>query len=156
MIGKIGGIIIQLSYFLGIDFFYNALLHDYRLWTYKKSILGIDFFHHHLMISILIMLFVYFPTVLIFLGNFPKRTFKQLLWITLWVFIFFLIEFISKFFNLIDYHNNWNIYWSVLLDLEMFLVLIIHFKKPLLAWIVSFIFFLFFFNIFGIPMKSFD
>lgn len=144
-------------FWIGGDFFYNALLHNHRPWYFTKGIIGENFLHGHLIICIFIMLFSYTSTLLIYLGRFPEQRMKQCFWILLWVFIFSSIEFVSHtYFHLIVYQYGWNIYWSMLFNLVMFTVLKIHFNKPWLAWIISILFLIFLANIFNIPRESFE
>jgi hypothetical protein len=143
-------------FFVGGDLFYNALLHDYRLWNYKENIIGKNLLYGHLIINLLIMVFTYSSTLLIYLGNFPKQRLKQVCWIVLWVFIYSLVEYInSKYLNLIEYHHGWNILWSILFNILMFTVLKIHVNNPLLAWIISILFFIFLYTVLNIPREVF-
>jgi hypothetical protein len=144
-------------FLIGGNLFYNALLHNQRLWYYRKGIIGNQILNGHLTIAFFIMVFVFPSTILIYLGNFPKQRSKQFFWILLWIFIYTLIEFISnKYLHWIEYNQGWNIYWSILFNLVMFTVLKFHYSKPWLAWIISVLFFIFLYNIFNIPKESFN
>lgn len=139
-------------FFVGGDLFKNALLNDFRLWSYKETIFGSNILFGHLIIDILIMLVAYSSTLLIYLGNFPTNRLKQICWILFWVSIYSLIEFVNlNYLNLIEHHNGWNMLWSILFNLVMFTVLIIHVKKPLIAWLMSLLFLFFLLQIFNVP-----
>ncbi|MFJ8257828.1 CBO0543 family protein [Peribacillus asahii] len=141
-------------FFIAGDLLKNALLHDYRLWSYKETIFGSNILYGHLIIDIMIMMLVYSSTLLIFLGNFPRNRIKQILWILFWVFLYSLVEFINaKYLNLFEYHHGWNIGWSVLFNIIMFCVLRIHVSRPLLAWLISILFIALLWNIFDIPKE---
>lgn len=142
-------------FFIGGDFFKNAVLHDYRLWSYKETIFGSNILYGHLIIDIMIMVLVYSSTLLIYLGNFPRNRIKQLLWIMVWVFLYSLIEFINlNYLNLIEHHHGWNIAWSILFNIVMFTVLRIHVNRPLLAWMISILFFALLWILLEVPKET--
>ncbi|MDQ1143914.1 hypothetical protein QE429_000741 [Bacillus sp. SORGH_AS 510] len=139
-------------FFIGGDLFKNALLHDYRFWSYKESIFGSRILFGHLIIDFLIMTCAYSSTLLIYLGKFPTQRMKQIGWILFWISLYSLIELINlKYLNLIEHHNGWNMYWSVLFNIVMFTVLKIHVEKPLIAWILSIVFLSFLLHKFDVP-----
>ncbi|WP_318184053.1 CBO0543 family protein [Metabacillus idriensis] len=142
-------------FFIGGDFFKNAVLHDYRLWSYKETIFGSNILYGHLIIDIMIIVLVYSSTLLIYLGNFPRNRIKQLLWIMVWVFLYSLIEFINlNYLNLIEHHHGWNIAWSILFNIVMFTVLKIHVNRPLLAWMISILFFALLWILLEVPKET--
>lgn len=119
-------------FFIMGDFLYNFLLYNNPMWIFHDLILP-----NHTMITILAMVISYATTVLIYIGNFPKEWKKRILWFLLWSGLFFSIEYINSKFGFITYHNGWNIWWSTLFTAIIFLILPIHHKRPLLAWILS-------------------
>lgn len=143
-------------FFIGGDLFKNALLDDYRLWSYQETIFATNILFGHYVINFLIMLVAYSSTILIYLGNFPKQRYKQILWLLFWVALYSLIEFINlKYLHLFEHHYGWSMHWSILFNLVMFTVLKIHVKKPLLAWGISIVFFIIIFQAFHIPKEVF-
>jgi hypothetical protein len=139
-------------FFIGGDLFNNAVLHDYRLWSYKETIFGSNILYGHLIIDLLILTIAYSSTLLIYLGNFPSTRVKQIGWYLLWVAIYSLIEFINfEYLQLIDHHNGWNMPWSILFNLVMFIVLKIHVKQPLIAWFISLVFLIILVLTFDVP-----
>lgn len=142
-------------FFIGGDFFKNAVLHDYKLWSYKETIFGSNILYGHLLIDIMIIVLVYSSTLLIYLGNFPRNRIKQFLWIMVWVFLYSLIEFINlNYLNLIEHHHRWNIAWSILFNIVMFTVLRIHVNRPLLAWMISILFFALLWILLEVPKET--
>lgn len=143
-------------FFVGGDLFKNALLHDHLLWSYKETIFGTQFLLGHFIIDIVIMLFAYSSTLLIYLGNFPKQRFKQVLWILFWVVVYSSIEFINRdYLHLIEHHYGWNMYWSIVFNILMFSVLKLHVKRPIAAWLISILALIVLLRSFDIPMESF-
>ena len=107
---------------------YNFVYHDHFLWKFNP-----DIFNHHIME--VIFTFTVFPlTALIFLSNIPKSFKKQLFHIAQYIFIYIVIEFFLFEIGRIKYNYGWNILWSLAWDCVMFSILLLHYKKPLLAY----------------------
>jgi hypothetical protein len=81
--------------------------------------------------------FIIFPlTALLFLSNLPQKISKQILHIAKWCCIYILFEGIVSIFNRIDYFNGWSLLHSFIFDIILFCGLILHHKKPLIAYII--------------------
>lgn len=107
---------------------YNFVYHDHSLWKFKP-----DIFNHHI-IEIIFSFTVLPLTALIFLSAFPSDRKRQLLLIFKYILIYFAVEFLLFKFGRIEYNYGWNIWWSLAWDCLMFPTLVIHHKKPLLAY----------------------
>lgn len=116
-----------------MDFFSSILMYNYPLWKYEKSLL----LPNHTLTDFLIAFFMYPAVVLIFLANYPKRKIAQIGWILFWIIIFSLTEYIAIITGIGSYHNGWNFMWSVLFNCCIFPTLRIHYKRPLLAWLIG-------------------
>ncbi|MCA1029737.1 hypothetical protein LCL95_01670 [Bacillus timonensis] len=117
---------------------YSFMFKEYPLWrfehTFEKEIMPTR------MTIDLLKTFTSFPLLtFIFLSHFPEgKSFKkQGVYIIFWTFIFVMIEFFAKLLGMISYHNGWNMWWSIVFDFSMFVILSIHFKRPLVAWVLS-------------------
>jgi hypothetical protein len=99
-------------------------------------------------------MFVAYPaTVLIFLGNLPDKTIKMVLWLLFWVALFSLVEYINlRYLDLVMHHNGWTMAWSVLFNLIIFSMLILHYKHPIAALIFSIPIIVFFVMFFKVPI----
>lgn len=145
-----------LFFFIG-DFIYLYLLSDqYPMWKYtppaSDSSVGVTNTH----VSLSIMAIKYPATALIYLSKFPDHNKqKQLLYIGCWVIIYIINEAVDLKFNLIKYYNGWNLWWSVLFDVVMFSILRIHYRNPLLAWLLSIGFIVSLWHIFDVPSTVF-
>ncbi|WP_010283042.1 CBO0543 family protein [Bacillus timonensis] len=141
-------------FFIMGDLLKNVLFHDYWIWTFHETMFAKNILVNHTFISLLIMFIAYPATVLIYLGRFPETKWKKPLWIGLWVFLYVIVEYISlQYFHLITHHHGWSMYWSILFNLVMFMMLRLHQKQPLLALGVSVIWILFLLYMFPIPLK---
>jgi hypothetical protein len=131
------------------DFLYNFLLYEKSMWIFHDVILP-----NHTMVTLLAMVISYAVTVLIYLGRFPKGWKKRSLWFLLWSGIYLLIEYVNSMLGFITYHNGWNMWWSGLFTGIIFLILPIHHKKPLLAWLLSIVIILSLLSIFGVKISD--
>ncbi|WP_449539755.1 CBO0543 family protein [Ferdinandcohnia sp. Marseille-Q9671] len=140
-------------FFIMGDLLKNFLFHDYLLWTYQETIFAENLFSNHTFISLMIMYISYPATILIYLGRFPKERWKQLVWIVFWIFIYVTIEYINlEYLHLIKHHNGWSMPWSILFNIVMFPMLLLHHKKPLVTWGLSVLWILFLFTMFPLPL----
>lgn len=139
------------------DFLYMYLLSDhYPMWRYSPPAgdkeIGLTNTH----ISFSIMLIKYPATVLAYLANFPAAGLKKkLLYYFGWVGLYVLNEKIDGYFGLIDYFNGWSLWWSAFFNAVMFIILKVHYKKPILAWLLSAVFVVFLWNRFDVPSSVF-
>jgi hypothetical protein len=132
------------------NFLYNILTYHYPMWMYKESLLP-----NHTITDIFNS-FVVFPAVLLlYLPHFPKRGMvKKVRYIILWIIVFVSAEWFLSYFGFFSYHNGWNIGWSFLFNIGMFIILIIHFKKPLLALTISVFVVIFLALYFDVPIEK--
>jgi hypothetical protein len=133
---------------------YSYLFKDYPLWrfehTFEKVVLptrmSIDLLKTFSSFPILAFIYLsLLPEEGIFL-TYVKHVFT-------WTVLFCVIEIISKRLGMITYHHGWSMWWSLGFDFSMFTLLTIHYKRPILAWILSAIFILFLWNIFDIQFE---
>jgi hypothetical protein len=115
-----------------VDFLHNSLTYNHPLWLFHDP-----FLPNHTFIDYFIMVFIYIPTVLIFIGKYPKAISKQVLWILLWVALYSFIEYVHYGLNLISYHNGWSYFYSIQILFAQFTILKIHHSRPLLAWVLT-------------------
>jgi len=120
----------MLFYPLG-NLLYCFVYHDKFLWKFRPDILN-----HHIM-EIIYSFSVYPLVVLLFLSCFPKGYKKQLIHIAKYIFIFILIEFILFKMGRFEYDYGWNIWWSLAWNGMAFPLMILHHKKPLIAYSIS-------------------
>ncbi|MFC4802011.1 CBO0543 family protein [Neobacillus sp. GCM10023253] len=135
------------------DLLYNFLCYDYKMWEYKESIFGLNLLPNHTIITLLIMFVAYPSSVLIYLGKFPKDKIKIVFWVLFWVALFSIIEYINlQYLNLITHHNGWTIGWSVLFNAIIFPMLILHYRYPIVALLISIPIVFFFVIYFNVPI----
>lgn len=138
----------------GREFLYSYLFNEYPMWRFEHT------FEEKLLptrMSIdLLKGFTSFPILtLIYLSHYPEEqnVIKKVLHIITWTFLFGFIEYISKMFGMISYHHGWNMWWSLFFDFAMFSILAVHYKRPIIAWILSGLFTLFLWEVFHINFE---
>lgn len=120
-------------YFLYGDMLYSYLTScHYPLWIHPP-IFPIDSYS---VIKILVQL-CFACTPLIYLGHYPQKMWAAILWIGFWVILYSSIEGGLLLLGAIKHYNGWTLLYSMLFDIMMFPMLRLHFKRPLLAYILS-------------------
>ena len=146
-----------IQFFIIGDLLYNFLLARYPMWEfhpfkYEKSILP-----NHTLISLFSMLTFYPSTVVLYLSNYPEQRsiMIKIIYILSFSFIYIFIEFFDlNIFKSIHYYHSWNFCWSIVFDIGMFSMLILHQKKPGIALLISLIIAISLFFVFNVPIRS--
>lgn len=82
---------------------------------------------------------LYASTIILYLTFIPvlNSHLKRAAYILLWVFIYSVMEYVSYITGQFNYYNGWCFFYSVVFNIIMFPILLLHYKKPLPAWIIS-------------------
>jgi hypothetical protein len=81
--------------------------------------------------------FIIFPAAtLLFLSKMPQDIIKQGIHVAKWVGIFTFVEALGSIYNKIQYINNWSLWHSFIFNIILFSGLILHHRKPLIAYIL--------------------
>lgn len=143
--------ILYMIYFNAI---YGLLCYNHLMWKFEYD-RSVPFLINHTLISIGMGLFLYPSIILIFLGRYPNGNWKKKLgWQLLFVFLFSLAEFIMFKAGKITYYNGWSLGWSIIFNLNTFFMLILHYKRPLLTWILSIFCVIFYVYYFKVPLDQ--
>jgi hypothetical protein len=113
---------------------YELLCYNYPLWKMEPN--GLVFS----MIPILLLTLIGMPlSTWVYLSHYPsgKRLHSQALYIGLYCVVFIILEYIAVKFGSITYHNGWNLLWSLLFVIVMFVMLRLHFLRSLIAIMIS-------------------
>jgi hypothetical protein len=92
-------------------------------------------------LNITSMVLLYSSTIILYLTFYPRITSKpkRAAYVLLWVAIYSAMEYISHITGHFDYDNGWSFFYSVIFSAVMFPLLLLHYKKPLWAWLISII-----------------
>lgn len=137
-------------YISACDLLYQCLCSHYLLWVYvpKWPI-------YHQLLTNLGYTFVFLPaTALMYLSRYPsgKRLYVKLLYGVKWIAAFVLGEWIYLLTTSMDYHHGWTLWWSVLFNVMMFSMVLLHHKRPIWAYALSVGAALFWVIVFHVPI----
>ena len=109
-------------------FVYEFISHEnFQLWELEKGPF-LNRMNVHFVQNLIINPLV----VLVYLSNYPNMG-NKLRYNFQWVIMFWLIECIASYFDVITYHNGWNLGWSLLFISIMFPMVRLHHVKKSLA-----------------------
>jgi hypothetical protein len=119
------------------DFLYQFILFNHPLWKFNpKGSIDYSLKLNHTLIALGKMLIQYPVTIAVFLGRMSSERKKQVLMIVLWIGIYVITEGIAHITGVLTYHNGWNIGWDIAFNVMMFPMLLLHYKRPFIAWIL--------------------
>ncbi|HZG57490.1 CBO0543 family protein [Paenibacillus sp.] len=141
----------SMLYFSVCNLLYLYLCQDYPLW----SLIEDGSVPHHAWTAALYNFFIYPSCVLLFLSRAPRRR-TAALWLHVgkWVALFALIEALYLELGLMIHDHGWSLGWSVLFDCIMFPMLLLHQRRPLLAYPLSVLFACGWLLLFDVPARS--
>lgn len=116
-----------------MELVYNSIAkeNNYFLWKLKP-----DLFLNRISLIGLYVVIIFPATALLFLSKWPREINKQVIHIVKWVGIYTIIEAVGSMTNSIVYINKWGIGHSLIFNIILFIGLIIHHKKPVIAYIM--------------------
>ena len=137
-------------FYICSDLIQNLVTYHYTLWQHTPYLLNAIF-------SNLLMAFISFSsTVIIYIYHYPnhRSRFTKLIYILCWATLYTIIEMIFTTIGMIYYEHGWNLIWSFAFNVVTFPLLLLHFRKPPLAWLVAFALGISIFVGFHIPLHS--
>ncbi|MBT2736576.1 hypothetical protein [Bacillus sp. ISL-7] len=127
-----------LLYLIIGDLLSQYLLFNHTMWMFHPyGKIDELLFNNHTLIALTKMVIQYPVTIAIFLGRMTSSKKQQLFSIVLWSGIYSVNTLIAYFFGVITLHNGWNCWWDCAFNVMLFSMLFIHYKKPILAWILT-------------------
>ncbi|NWQ42879.1 hypothetical protein MLOOGBEN_19440 [Bacillus sp. EB106-08-02-XG196] len=130
---------------------YEVLCYKFQLWKMEPNGVGYS------MIPMLLLILLGMPlSTWVFLSKYPYKSgiYKKGIYISFFILVFIVLEYVSVRLGAISYHNGWNLGWSLLFVVVMFMVIRLHFSRPILALIVSIPFSLFLCMIFEVTLDK--
>ncbi|MBB3110180.1 hypothetical protein FHS18_002247 [Paenibacillus phyllosphaerae] len=113
-------------------FLYEYLTKDQTMWMFHP-----DFLYNHTVTVVVYAVLTMPLNVLLFLSTFPPTLGKQLRHFAIWIAIYGGMEWVMMITGRISYKNDWGLLHSLLFDLMMFPMLVLHHKRPLVAYALS-------------------
>ncbi|KKI93841.1 hypothetical protein WQ54_01960 [Bacillus sp. SA1-12] len=121
-----------IQYYIICNLLYNFVFYHHTLWRYEGETAWLK----HSIIEITFTFIVVPIMIIVYLRFFPSDL-KGLAYLAAWALSFWITEVIFNKKGNFIYENGWNIWWSFLFNLIMFPILIIHYKRPIVAIIIS-------------------
>lgn len=134
-------------YFIIGDLAYNTIFCCGLLWEYTGLI-------SHTFSDFFVAFFEFPCIVILFLTYLPKGIYQQGLYILVWTVVSTLLEFILFKMNYYSYSSGWNIIWSGGVFFFAFILISIHYKRPLIVWPISAVFAIITMYIFKMPLTG--
>ena len=113
---------------------YEILCYKYQLWTMEPN--GVVYS----IIPMLLLILVGMPlSTWVFLSKYPYKLsiYIKGIYVSFFVVVFIVLEYVAVKLGSISYHNGWNLGWSLFFVIVMFIVIRIHFTRPILALLIS-------------------
>lgn len=123
------------------------LTYNHPLWLYESVIIN------HTFTDLFFLVTVYPSTIMMFIPHLPKKITRIFLHVSIYVSVFTVFEFIAVKLGYFSYFNGWNIWYTLIFNYIMFPILILHYKKPLYAWVIAMVIPHILFFILKIPYK---
>ncbi|WLD93674.1 CBO0543 family protein [Alkalihalobacillus sp. AL-G] len=124
-----------LLFFIIGDLLYQFLLFEHTMWMFHPVGLIDKWFHlNHTLIVLGKMMIQYPVTIAIFLAQMPSDNTNKLLWVGLWSGIYAVFEGVAQLSGILTYHRGWHYGWDLIFNVIIFSMLLLHHKKPLIAW----------------------
>jgi ABC-type multidrug transport system permease subunit len=147
-LGKWRSYLPTLLYIAAANLTYSYLTGDRRLWQFENHLP----IHDRKIIDLLYFFIIDPAIAFVFLSKRPDKP-RSLLWVLpLWTIGFTILEYIVYLLRGITYHNGWTLGWSLLFYAIMFPMLMLHDRKPLLAYVLSVAMTAFYMKVFEIPL----
>ncbi len=116
------------------DLAFNFITYKHPFWRYHSVIIP-----SHTILD-LIHVVVSFPCIVIlFLGYMPNGLWRRAVYIALFSFLYASIEYVMYLTGKFEYLNGWNTLFSFFFDIGLFSIVMIHYIKPLIAWLCIFV-----------------
>lgn len=131
------------------DLLHHFLMYQQPLWLYDPA----PPLPNHTLVNLLVMFVIYPCGMLIYLYRYPKG-FKQIPYVLTWALLWAGVEWLLLRLNLMEYSRQWRYAYSLLFDLFIFIMMRLHFKKPLLAYGLTIVFTVWFLHHFDVGIDE--
>jgi hypothetical protein len=122
-----------IQFYIICNLLYNFIFFNHTLWAYKPKSSWLNHTFIDLTFSFIIIPIV----IMVYLRYIPKTMKNKIVYLSAWVTLFTIIEFIFQNKGMLTYSNGWNLFNSAYFNIIMFIVLGTHYKRPLLAILLS-------------------
>lgn len=138
-------------YFIAINLTYNMFYFNHTLWAFRG--ITAEWLNH----TIINLAFTYFITpmaLIIYLQRYPENKNHGYIYSAVWIGFFTIIEYLFAHKGMFVYDNGWNSLHNIWLNIVLFAVLRIHYRKPAIAMLISLLAAVIFYLLFPFPLDS--
>lgn len=137
----------NMVYVSSFNAIYYLLCRRHLVWEFIPS--GVNWWFIRIVHTIVISPLL----VLVFLSKMPNTLFKQVIYYIRWIIISSFVEYLSHKKHLILYAHGWNVLWSGLLYVKMFMYSHLFTKRPIISLFLSLFSTVFFIFKFDVPLR---
>ncbi|WP_110114282.1 CBO0543 family protein [Bacillus sp. CGMCC 1.16541] len=138
-------------FFIVVNMTYNMIYYQHTLWAFRG--VTIDWLNHTI-INLAFTFFICPVALTIYLQRFPHHRRIKYAYIAIWVMFFSILEYLFAHKGMFVYDNGWNGWHNVWFNLVLFIILTIHYRKPVIAIALSILVSCIFFLVFPVPISS--
>lgn len=113
------------------NFIAQIVFCNHHFWLYKNPLMS------HTLTDFISMIFVFSSTTILYLQYYPRKFINQTLYILFWVSLYSAVEWVFVLLGGIVHQYGWTMWLSIIHNTYQFILLRIHQKKPILAWILA-------------------
>ncbi|KPV43811.1 CBO0543 family protein [Alicyclobacillus ferrooxydans] len=127
--------------------FYTLICTNYGLWTFR-----VWWIFTNQAVALLEAVILFPSTTALFLRYLPRHSRFTMLYFILFVALYIVMEYIMIQLGEIRYTQGWNLGWSTVVDVLMFLFMLLHERSKRLTWILTVVVVAFFIRWFDVPL----
>ncbi|WP_054752834.1 CBO0543 family protein [Piscibacillus salipiscarius] len=137
--------------FMVINLTYNVLYYNHTLWAFRG--ITAEWLSHSI-INIAFTFFIVPIGLMIYLQRFPKHRTKQMIYVSAWVIFYTIIQTLFAHRGMYVYDNGWNGWMNILLNAALFVVVYVHYRRPVRAIVISIPLAILFYLMFPFPLDT--
>ncbi len=137
----------NMFYVSSFNLIYYLLCRRHLVWAFVPN--GI----HWTVIRLIHVLIITPLIALIYLSKMPGEFFRQIIYLIRWVLIASVVEYFAHKKKLIRFAHGWNVFWSSLLYIKMFVYSYLFSKRPVITLVLSLFSTVFFIVRFKVPLR---
>ncbi|MCA1065170.1 CBO0543 family protein [Rossellomorea sp. AcN35-11] len=138
-------------FFMFINFAYNYFYYEHTLWRFEG--ITVDWLNHTI-INTAFTFFICPSALTIFLQRIPSKRKLKILYFSIWIAFFTLLEYLFSLKGMFIYENGWSNGHNIGLNIILFSVLYLHYKKPFYGILASIPIAIVFILLFPFPILS--
>jgi len=138
-------------FFMVFNLLYNTIYYNHTLWAFRG--ITAEWINHSI-INLAFTFFICPVGLIIYLQRFPSSNRNQLIYVGIWVTFYSIFEALFAHRGMFVYDHGWNSWHNIWLNLILFVVLRIHYKNPVTAWLISLTLAVVFYLFFPVPLDS--